>query len=99
MSSFQEMRANQINQYLELIAETCSGVFYSWNTDTTPQNLEMRNLSEMLKQRFELTEILPSQPRKELTVKQKIKLRLRSTLRSVAILVELWDRPRSADGV
>jgi len=94
VASLQEMRTDQVNMYLDFIAQTCRGVFYSWNQDTNPRNAELGNLSEMLRARFELTEVVVRRPVKRLTRKEKTRFKLRQVLRSVAILVGLLDRPK-----
>ena len=92
VASLQEMRTDQVNRYLDFIAQTCRGVFYSLNQDRHPKNAELGNLSEMLRARFELTEVPPGWP----TRKGKMKLRLRQVLKSLAILTGLWDLPKGA---
>lgn len=94
VASLQEMRSDQVNMYLDFIAKTCRGVFYSWNQDAQPRNAELRNLSEMLRARFELTEVVIRQPVKKLTRKDKVRLKLRQVLKPVAILMGLLEKPR-----
>lgn len=94
VASLQEMRSDQVNMYLDFIAKTCRGVFYSWNQDAQPRNAELKNLSEMLRARFELTEVVIRQPVKKLTRKDKVRLKLRQVLKPVAILMGLLEQPR-----
>jgi SAM-dependent methyltransferase len=94
VSSLQEMRSDQVNMYLDFIAKTCRGVFYTWNQDAHPMNAELSSLSEMLKTRFELTEVVIRQPVKRLTRKDKVRLKLKRVLKSVAILMGLLEQPR-----
>lgn len=90
IGSLQEMRTDQVNRYLDFIAENCTGAFYSYNQDAQPKNSELRNLTEMIGARFEITEIKP--PATRLTTKEKMKLKLRQVLKSVAIFIGLWHR-------
>ena len=76
VASLQEMRTPQAETYLDFIRETCRGVFYSWNEDHQPRNKELVNLSELLRQRFELQEVT----RDNLLVEEKRKFSLRKTL-------------------
>ncbi len=58
MTSLQEMRVKQAEEYLDFIRAHCAGVFYSWNEDRhQPHNAEMTNLSELLRRRFKLLDI------------------------------------------
>jgi SAM-dependent methyltransferase len=94
VASLVEMRTDQVNTYLDFIAQTCRGVFYSWNEDARLQNKEMENLTEMIETRFTLTEVLPRQPTEKLTVKERAKRKLRQMLKSAVISVGIYDRPK-----
>lgn len=94
VASFQEMRTDQVSKYLDFIAQTCMGVFYSWNEDVQAKNKEMDNLSKMLMTRFALTEVLPKQTTKRLERKEWMRVKLRGVLKSAAIHVGLLDRPK-----
>jgi hypothetical protein len=96
IASLQEMSADQVNIYLDFIVQTCKGVFYSWNQDAEPKNSELGNLSEMLRARFELTEVVVKELKKSLTTREKMRFKLRRMLKSVAILVGLLNRPRQS---
>jgi hypothetical protein len=91
VSSLQEMRTDQVNRYLDFIAQTCRGVFYSLNEDRHPKNAELGNLSEMLRARFELTEVLTTARPERL--RKRMRLKLRQVLKRVAMAAGLWDRP------
>lgn len=52
--SFQEMTTRQVNEYLEFGASHLSGYLYSDNTDAHTLNKELRLLSELLSNYFEL---------------------------------------------
>lgn len=91
VASLQEMRTSQAETYLDFIRETCRGAFYSWNQDHQPRNKELFNLSDLLKQRFDLIEVLDWQPAGA-KGKRKLELKLRRTLKTIAILVGLLDR-------
>ncbi len=95
VASLQEMRVDQANDYLDFIHRTCVGTSYSWNQDAQPQNREISDLSQMLKTRFELDEVLTTPVRRdEMTGKEKVRIRLKKVLRQIAILVGLMDRPK-----
>lgn len=58
MASFQEMRKEQINQYLDFINEHLIGVLFSHNRDINiDQNIEGLNLKEALDKRFNVKEV------------------------------------------
>lgn len=57
ISSLQEMRTRQAEEYLDFIKRTCQGVFYSWNEDRQSLNKEMTSVSELIKRRFEVVEV------------------------------------------
>lgn len=78
VASFQEMRTGQVQTYLDFIRETCRGVLYSCNQDRQPRNLELTNLSELLRERFEAVEILPVQKLPKRSVKNSIKRGIRT---------------------
>jgi hypothetical protein len=69
--SLQEMTTEQAKAYLDFIKQTCVGTFYSWNQDRYPQNSQLTNLTELLRSRFQLTEI--SQPKNRPTLKQQMR--------------------------
>ncbi len=55
MASFQEMRKEQINQYLDFINEHLTGVLFSHNIDINiDANIEGLNLKEALERRFKV---------------------------------------------
>ena len=89
VNSFQEMREAQVDEYLNFVSETCTGVLYSVNVDRHPGNSELFDFSEMLSARFDLTEVLHPKP------PEKLKIRLRKALRSAATSAGLLDRPRA----
>lgn len=62
MQSFQEMRPNQLDAYLQFIYGHLDGVLYSWNKDVQPQNEEGVNVTKQLSNKFELLEIRPPVP-------------------------------------
>lgn len=53
VGSFQEMRTDQVESYLDFLRETLTSVLYSLNQDREPKNRELSNLSNMLKDRFD----------------------------------------------
>ncbi|HSB02853.1 MAG TPA: putative sugar O-methyltransferase [Anaerolineales bacterium] len=100
MASFQEMRTSQVEEALDFIRETCTGVFYSLNRDRSSRNSELTDLSDLLKQRFSLLEVGGVDPNKakgKIGARKKWKLRLVEILKKMAILVGLLDRPAKKD--
>ena len=100
--SLQEMTTSQAEAYLDFIKETCRGIFYSYNRDHQPRNSELANLSELLRQRFDLVEVLDweSHPRKErVATRKRLNAKLRVTLKTIGMLVGLLDRPDKVGGV
>ena len=96
VASLQEMRTSQAEEYLNFIRETCRGIFYSWNQDHQPRNKELSDLSDLLRERFELTEVLDwrtIKPCERMTTRRKLKLKLREMLKRMAILISLLDKP------
>jgi len=99
VASLQEMTTGQVEMTLDFIRDTCRGTFYSWNRDHQPRNKELSNLSELLRQRFDLIEVLDwevNKTEKEIEAREKLKSKLREILKSIAILVGLLSRPEKA---
>jgi hypothetical protein len=95
-SAFQEMRTRQVEKYLDFIKNTCKGVLYSWNRDHQPRNEELSNLTDLLKQRFDLIEVLDWQQNQEKPKtehRQSLKLTLRKFLKAAAIYTGLLEKP------
>lgn len=94
VSSLQEMTVEQVETYLDFIQATTTGVFYSLNQDKQPANNQLSNLSEMLRNKFELIEIksllLAHNQVKQMSGK---KYKLRKALKSVASFVGLLEQP------
>ena len=80
VASMQEMRVDQIERYLDFIGMTCRGVFYSCNRDRQHRNDELSSLFDLLRTRFELTEVPPSSVRPS-SWKDRTRRRLRRMLR------------------
>ncbi|MGO9471596.1 MAG: putative sugar O-methyltransferase [Isosphaeraceae bacterium] len=59
IASMQEMRVDQVERYLDFIRMTCRGVFYSCNRDRQNRNDELPSLFDLMRARFELTEVSP----------------------------------------
>jgi len=85
VASLQEMRADQVAEYLDFISDTCKGVFYSWNQDDQPENSELGNLSKMLRARFELAEVVPKSVTNHLTARELMVSKLKELLQPVGI--------------
>jgi putative sugar O-methyltransferase len=89
ITSMQEMRTEQVETYLDFISKTCAGVFYSFNLDCYITNTELTSLSDLLKARFELTEISPPTPQ----VKQSFRMKLLLFLSALARSIHLLEKP------
>ncbi len=94
IASFQEMRAEQVNEYLDFIDKVCAGALYSYNMDAQPRNKELLNLSEIFKARFEAKEVF--QPDEKDVSLDTARSRLKRALRSIALHAGLLDRPAKA---
>jgi len=60
VESLQEMRTEQVNEYLAFLART-SRLFYSWNQEANPANRELERLSDHLRRYFQLAPV-PAPP-------------------------------------
>ena len=91
MASMQEMRVDQVECYLDFLRTNCRGVFYSCNRDRQNRNDELPSLFELMRTRFELTEVPP--PSGNLSSSWKVKARrsLKRTLRHLARSVGLLE--------
>jgi len=83
VASMQEMRVDQIERYLDFIRMTCRGAFYSCNRDRQNRNDELPGLFDLMRTRFELTEVSPSEVLRT-PWKARVGRRLKRTLRRVA---------------
>jgi len=95
VASLQEMRTDQAQAYLEFIRKTCKGVFYSWNEERQPRNKELVSLSDLLKERFDLFQVLDWQlddKNQILETGKKLRHVLRNLLISLAARAGLLDR-------
>jgi hypothetical protein len=100
VASLQEMRTDQAQVYLDFIRETCKGVFYSCNQDHQPRNSELVSLSDLLRERFDVLEVvdLIDAENRKLGTGKKIKLRVRNILVSLATVTGLLDKPVTPSG-
>lgn len=74
MASFQEMRTEQVDAYLDFIEKTCTGMLYSFNQDRKPANQEIVSLSAMLNSKFDVIEVVkPKKSKSPSSVKGKLK--------------------------
>ena len=62
IASMQEMRTDQVAAYLDFIQSTKPTAFYSRNKDRQPGNVELVNLSDMIKARFNVQELKQQEP-------------------------------------
>jgi putative sugar O-methyltransferase len=90
MESLQEMRHDQVTEYLDLIHEVCQGHFYSLNQDRNVKNLQLQNLSEMLQNRFDVTEMRNPNLHQEA---QSPKTRIRRLGKSTLVRLGVLSRP------
>ena len=88
MASFQEMKKEQVADYLNFVAKTCKGTLYSWNQNVKPKNKELLNLTEMLKERFECEKISPT------AHTEKFAESVRYQLKKIAAAIGLIDKTR-----
>jgi SAM-dependent methyltransferase len=90
-ASLQEMKADQVERYLNFIRDTCNGVFYSRNQDRQPRNQELVSLTSMIQTRFKITEVPEWRPRR--TERQSFRKRMRSAARLGARVLGLLEQP------
>lgn len=88
VASFQEMKKEQVKSYLDFIAKTCTGYLYSWNQNVKPKNREPLNVTNLLKEHFELNEI------SKITWQEKITSAIRLQLKKIAASLGLIDKTR-----
>ena len=86
-ASLQEMKADQVERYLDFIRDTCAGVFYSRNQDRQPRNRELVSLNSMMRSRFQMTEI--PEWRARVGAGSAVKRYVRSAARSLAVTLGL----------
>jgi SAM-dependent methyltransferase len=72
-NSMGEMTASQVREYLDVIAEICTGEFYSFNLDRLSVNTELPSLSDALAKRFIMTEFV-SEDRLKVAVKSRLNM-------------------------
>ena len=70
IASMQEMRVDQVERYLDFLRSTCAGDFYSCNRDRQNRNDEMPGLFDLIRTRFDLTDVAPP---KRLPPREKLK--------------------------
>lgn len=86
VASLQEMRTDQVEEYLDAIQKTCKGFFYCYNQDHQPRNSELRNLTDLLKARFDVQDIaIPKRQHSQ----RNIRVQIRERLRQAAIAMGL----------
>lgn len=88
LASMQEMRAGQVERYLDFLRAACEGPFYSCNRDRQNRNDEMPGLFELIRTRFDLEELPPLKPSG-----QGGQNRVRRSLRNLAGALGLASRP------
>lgn len=85
VASMQEMRPEQVTRYLDFLATTCRGTFYSCNRDRQNRNEELAGLFALLRTRFDLTEV-PPLPRPPETWKDRTRRALRRLARPLGLV-------------
>jgi putative sugar O-methyltransferase len=90
MASLQEMRTEQVIEYLDFISGTCRGVFYSWNRESAnPVNRELQSLTTLVEERFDVEDVTATAPVPRLGAKARIK----ASLKGLAIQTGMMERP------
>lgn len=90
VASFQEMRRDQVEAYLDFVRAVCTGTLYSWNQDHQERNYELPSLLALLAERFDVEEVPDWTARRP---RRTARDRLREALRGMATAVGLLDRP------
>jgi hypothetical protein len=70
-NSMGEMTASQVQEYVDAIAEICTGEFYSYNQDRLSANKELPSLTDALAKKFAMTEFV-SENRLKVAVKSRL---------------------------
>ncbi len=91
MHSFQEMRSEDVEEYLDFIQRTCSGIFFSENRDSEPNNFGMSSVADLIGSRFHMEEILD--PKSETSTKVQIVRGIRKAAGLVGRGLGLLDTP------
>jgi SAM-dependent methyltransferase len=73
-NSMGEMTESQVQEYLDVIAETCTGEFYSNNLDRLWVNTELKNLTDALARRFAMTEVVSANSLLKVAVKSVLNI-------------------------
>jgi hypothetical protein len=90
VASMQEMRVDQVERYLDFIRRTCRGVFYSCNRDHQNRNDELVSLFDLMRSRFELTEVSKPAPDRS-SLGGRVRRRLKRMLRRAAQWMSLVE--------
>ena len=91
IASMQEMRVDQVERYLDFLHTTCRGPFYSCNRDRQNRNDELPSLFNLMRTRFELSEISQPEPNLSSFWKAQSRHRLKQVLRGMARFVGLVE--------
>jgi len=98
-SSFQEMTTKQVVKYLDFIQKTLTGSLYSLNRDHQPRNKELPNLTDLLKERFDMVEVMDWKWNRDVDKKERrksIKLWFKYILRIAATFLGFLPKPGKA---
>jgi SAM-dependent methyltransferase len=91
VASMQEMRVDQAKRYLDFLAASLRGVFYSCNRDRQVSSNEMPGLFAVIGEQFEMTEV--SAPSGQFSSwKARASRRLRRSLRRAARMLGLLEQ-------
>ena len=91
VASLQEMRVEQVEEYLEFLRKTCRGVFYSCNRDHQTSNDELPGLFDLIGKRFAMRTLPPLSARPH-SWKARTRREVRRQLRRVAQRAGLLER-------
>ena len=87
MISFQEMNAQQVNEYLDFIRDNSVGQLYSWNIDSHVLDTDLPTMASLLEGRFEYEEM--GEPEKP----ESRRRRLIDGLKSIASTLGITNPP------
>jgi hypothetical protein len=97
VASLQEMRVEQVEEYLGFLQATCRGVFYSCNRDHQTSNNELPGLFDLIQKRFEMRELPPLSGRPR-SWRARTRSEVRRQLRRVAQRAGLLERGNGGPG-
>jgi putative sugar O-methyltransferase len=96
LASLQEMREDQVREYLDFIRATLRGTFFSWNVDRHPRNTELTNVNALLRTTFDARELSTRglKARKPRSARQRVARFLRSAAKRLDPPADAGSRMR-----